>query len=213
MEKTFKYRIYPTEKQEVLIVKTFGCHRHIYNHYLELRGEAYKNEGLSLSYMDCCKDLAQYKKDKEWLKEVDSTALQSTLKDLDTAFGNYFKSCEIGDKKFGYPNKKSRKDRRQSYRTINNNPHNNTIRVSKKTIRIPKLGEIEYANSRDVEGRILNATVTQSPSGKYYISICCTEVDIPQLPETGSAVGVAWASRSTAPTATATNTRTTGTTG
>jgi len=186
VDKTFKFRIYPSEEQEKLIRKTFGCHRHIYNHYLELRGDAYRNDGLSLNYYDCCNDLVKYKKEKEWLKEVDSTALQCTLKDLDTAFGNYFKSCENGDKKFGYPNRKSRKDRRQSYRTINNN----TIRVGAKTIRIPKVGEIEYANSRDVEGRILNATVSQSPSGKYYISICCTEVDIPQLPETGTAIGV-----------------------
>ena len=67
MEKTFKFRIYPSEEQEKLIRKTFGCHRHIYNHYLQLRGEAYRNDGLSLNYYDCCKDLVKYKKEKEWM--------------------------------------------------------------------------------------------------------------------------------------------------
>ena len=64
MEKTFKFRIYPTENQAELILKTFGCHRHIYNHYLELRGDAYKNDGLSLTTMTAAKTLCNTRKRK-----------------------------------------------------------------------------------------------------------------------------------------------------
>jgi putative transposase len=151
-----------------------------------MRGEAYEIEGKSVSLYECSKDLTAYKKEKEWLREVDSTALQSALKDLDTAFGNFFGSCENKDGKFGYPNKKSKKDNRQSYRTMNNG----TIWVEDEFIRLPKVGNVSYAKSKDVQGRILNATVSQTPNGKYYISICCTEVNIPAMPKTGTAVGI-----------------------
>ena len=91
MEKAFKYRIYPNREQRILLAKTFGCTRFVYNHYLAKRREAYEKDGITLSYSACAKDLVSLKKEYEWLKEVDSVALQSSVKNLDTAYINFFR--------------------------------------------------------------------------------------------------------------------------
>ena len=91
MDKAFKYRIYPNREQRILLAKTFGCTRFVYNHYLAKRRDAYEKDGITLSYSACAKDLVSLKKEYEWLKEVDSVALQSSVKNLDTAYINYFR--------------------------------------------------------------------------------------------------------------------------
>lgn len=91
MEKAFKYRIYPNREQRILLAKTFGCTRFVYNHYLAKRKDAYEKDGITLNYTACAKDLVSLKKEYEWLKEVDSVALQSSVKNLDTAYINFFK--------------------------------------------------------------------------------------------------------------------------
>ena len=91
MEKAFKYRMYPNREQRILLAKTFGCTRFVYNHYLAKRREAYEKDGITLSYSACAKDLVSLKKEYEWLKEVDSVALQSSVKNLDTAYINFFR--------------------------------------------------------------------------------------------------------------------------
>ena len=85
MEKAYKFRIYPTKKQKETIAKTFGCCRFVYNHYLDARIKLYEESKETLTYNKCANDLTQLKKELEWLKEVDSTALQSSLMDLDMA--------------------------------------------------------------------------------------------------------------------------------
>ena len=90
MEKAFKYRMYPNREQRILLAKTFGCTRFVYNHYLAKRKNAYEKDGITLSYSACAKDLVSLKKEYEWLKEVDSVALQSSVKNLDTAYINFF---------------------------------------------------------------------------------------------------------------------------
>ena len=82
MEKAFKYRIYPNREQRILLAKTFGCTRFVYNHYLAKRKDAYEKDGITLNYSACAKDLVSLKKEYEWLKEVDSVALQSSVKNL-----------------------------------------------------------------------------------------------------------------------------------
>ena len=109
MEKAFKYRIYPNREQRILLVKTFGCTRFVYNHYLAKRKDAYEKDGITLSYSACAKDLVSLKKEYEWLKEVDSVALQSSVKNLDTAYINFFR------KKAEYPRFKSKKTHSYSY--------------------------------------------------------------------------------------------------
>lgn len=103
MEKAYKYRIYPNKKQKEQLAKTFGCCRYVYNHYLAKRIEKYEADKSTFNYYDCCKDLTQLKKEYDWLKEADSTALQSSLRDLDTAYQKFFKEHT------GYPKFKSRK--------------------------------------------------------------------------------------------------------
>ena len=91
MEKAFKYRMYPNREQRILLAKTFGCTRFVYNHYLAKRRDAYEKDGITLNYSACAKDLVSLKKEYEWLKEVDSVALQSSVKNLDTAYINFLR--------------------------------------------------------------------------------------------------------------------------
>lgn len=179
----------PDEKQSELIHKTLGCKRYIYNQFLNERIEAYK-AGLPLvSYMEQAKQLPLMKKDPKtiWLSEVDSTALQNSAKDLQTAFDNFFRGIKEG-KKIGFPKFKCKHDYECSYRTTNNN---NAVRViDKYHIQLPKLGVVRCKFPRKPKGRILTATITMNASGEYRISVQCETV-LPRTDEkTGRAVGV-----------------------
>ena len=180
-EKAYKYRIYPNKAQRELISKTFGCCRFVYNKYLAKRIELYEENKEAFSYVQCANDMKKLKSELEWLKEVDSTALQSSLKDLDVAYQSFFKSNK------GFPKFKSKKTHRYSYKTkyVNGN-----IAYCGKHIKLPKLGLVKTRDKQIPQGRILNATVSQEPSGKYYVSLCCTEVEIQPLEKTGSVIGL-----------------------
>lgn len=186
MEYSYKFRLYPTKVQEQQIQRTFGCCRYLWNHYLAQRMAVYKLDGHTMNYYECAKDLTALKKSLTWLKEVDATALQSSLRDLETAFQNFFRRVKQGEKP-GYPRFKSKKDRHQSYKSkcVGTN-----IKVSEKSIQLPKLGLVKCRTSKEVKGRILSATVSQNPSGKYFVALCCTDVEIEPLPSTGAAVGL-----------------------
>ena len=116
MEYSYKFRIYPNAAQENLIQRTFGCCRFAFNHYLAMRIEAYKERGETMNYVACCNNMTLLKKELEWLKEVDATALQSSLRDLDTAFQNFFRGVKRGQR-VGYPKFKSKRDRHKSYKS------------------------------------------------------------------------------------------------
>ena len=178
MEKACKYRIYPNKKQKEIIAKTFGCCRFVYNKYLAKRIELYKTDKTTFGYNQCSKDMTNLKKEIEWLKEVDSTALQSSLKDLDNAYQKFFKEHS------GFPKFKSKKENRHSYKSKSN------ISFFGSYIKLPKLGYVKTKNKLTPQGRIVNATVSQEPSGKYYVSLCCTDVEIPQYDKTGCEIGM-----------------------
>lgn len=186
MERSYKFRIYPTSEQENLIQRTFGCCRFVYNHFLAMRIEAYKERGETMNFYACCNALTPIKKDLEWLKEVDATALQSSLRDLDTAFQNFFRGVKRWQH-VGYPKFKSKRNRRRSYKSKRVGEN---IAVVGNKVKLPKVGLVKCAVSKEVKGRILSATVSQVPSGKYYVSLCCTDVEIEPLPKTGAVVGV-----------------------
>ena len=186
MEYSYKFRIYPTREQENVIQRTFGCCRFVYNHYLAMRIDAYKERGETMNYYVCANGMTLLKNELEWLKEVDSTALQSSLRDLDAAFQNFFRGVKQGQR-VGYPTFKSKHAHRKSYRTRNTK---GTIAIVGNKIKLPKLGLVKCRVSKAVKGRILNATVSQNPSGKYFVSICCTDVEIEPLKPTGAVVGV-----------------------
>lgn len=139
-----------------------------------------------MNYYACCADLTQTKKELEWLREVDSTALQASLKDLDNAYQNFFRRVKKGEKP-GFPRFKSKKQNRKSYTTKQSG---NTIQVLGKHIKLAKLGLVKCKVSKQIEGRVLNATVSQNPSGKYFVSVCCTDVEVEPLSSTGAVVGV-----------------------
>ena len=186
MEYSYKFRLYPTPEQANLIQQTFGCCRYVWNYYLAQRKAAYELDGHTMNYYECAKDLTALKKSLMWLKEIDSTALQSSLRDLDVAYQNFFRRVRRGEKP-GYPKFKNKKNRYQSYKSkyIKAN-----IKVLDKAVQLPKLGLVKCRVSKEVKGRILSATVSQNPSGKYFVALCCTDVDIEPLPSTGAVVGI-----------------------
>ena len=186
VEYSYKFRIYPNEAQIRLIQRTFGCARFVYNHYLAQRKEQYKVTGKSPTRFQQDKDMTQLKRELEWLREPDKCALQNALKDLDVAYQNFFRGVKSG-KRVGYPKFKNKRDRRRSYKTNNSG---STISAVGNKVKLPKLGLVKCAVSKEVKGRILSATVSQAPSGKYFVSICCTDVEIEPLPSTGAVVGV-----------------------
>ena len=180
MEKSYKFRFYPTKTQIEKLNCTFGCVRYVYNYFLALKQELYNKEKKSMSYYQCCKELTFVKQKIEWLRDVDKWSLQTSLKDLDRAYKNFFRGK-------GYPKFKSKKDNRKSYRT---NYTNNNIEFLDKWIKVPKLGKLKIRDKMKPQGRIINATITQAPSGKYYISLCCTDVEVKKLESTNKNVGI-----------------------
>ncbi len=186
MEYSYKFRLYPTNAQKNQIARIFGCCRYVFNHFLAQRQEQYKETGKSPTRFQQDKSLTSIKQELPWLKEADSTSLQAVLRDLDTAFKNFFRRVKQGEKP-GYPRFKSKREHRQSYKSkcVGTN-----IKVLKKAIQLPKLGLVKCRISKEVKGRILSATVSRNPSGKYFVSLCCTDVEIAPLPSAGAVVGI-----------------------
>ena len=177
--RAYKYRLYPNKKQQELINKTIGCCRFVYNYYLNKKIELYKVEQKSMTYNACANDLKLLKKEKEWLKEVDSISLQQSLKDLDAAYQNFFRRVKNGDKQVGFPKFKSKKNPKQSYKTQN---VNNNISIDGNKIKLPKLGLVRFVNSRNFNGKIKNCTISKTKTNKYFVSVLVEE-GIEELPK------------------------------
>ena len=186
MEYSYKFRLYPTAVQRAQISRNFGCCRYVFNHFLAQRQEQYKETGTSPTRFQQDKILTILKRELPWLKEADSTSLQATLQDLDMAYQNFFHRVKQGEKP-GYPRFKSKRAHRQSYKSkcVGTN-----IKVLEGAVQLPKLGKVKCRISKPVEGRILSATVSQTPSGKYFVALCCTDIDMEPLPSTGAVVGI-----------------------
>ncbi|PGD22142.1 transposase, partial [Bacillus pseudomycoides] len=182
VNKAYKFRIYPNKRQEILIAKTIGCSRFVFNHFLTLWNDTYKETGKGLTYPSCSAELTQLKKQQDtiWLKEVDSIALQSTLKNLADAFSRFFK------KQNDIPRFKSKKNKVQSYTTKQTNGN---IAIVGSKMKLPKLGLVRFAKSREVEGRILHATIRRNPSGRYFVSVL-VETSVQEIPKTESTCGI-----------------------
>lgn len=170
MLKGYKYRIYPTKEQEIQISKTFGSCRFVYNQLLAKKIELYKEEQKSLSKTDCnnyCN--RELKKEYLWLKEVDKFALTNSIYDLDSAYQNFFRRIKKGSKELGFPKFKSKRNHNCSYKT---NFTNNNIKVDfdNNKIQLPKLKWIKCKLHRKFKGKILFATISKTPSNKYFVS-------------------------------------------
>jgi putative transposase len=175
----------PTKEQTILINKSIGCSRVVFNHFLAKWNEAYEQTGKGLTYHTCASQLTQLKKEWEWLREVDSTALQNALKHLDDSFQRFFR------KQNGRPRFKSKKNPVQSYISQCNYPKKGkpTIEVNGNRIKLPKPGWVKFAKSREVEGRMLSVTVRRNPTGKDFISVLC-EVEPKPLSKVNQKFGI-----------------------
>ena len=185
---TYKYRLYPNRVQAELIAQTFGCIRYVYNYMLDLCIKTYKETGEKLPEFDRNKVITALKHDgeHEWLKEPPRAALTSANADLERAYKNFFRRVKKGEKP-GFPKFKSKHTSRKSYRVYD-------VRVlNKKTIKLPKMGKVKARVPRMPEGRIISCTVSQTPSGKYFISVTTEVEKIPNVMKPapkGSAVGI-----------------------
>ena len=167
--RAYKFRLYPNEEQKILIHKTFGCSRFVYNYYLNYQ----KENGVQKSF-NLCKDLKELENNYEYLKEVDSCALRCAIFGLEDGFNNFFA------KRSGYPRFKS-KFNRQSYRTscIRSNYKgkeysNIEVDLLTRNIKLPKLGKVKirgFRNKDKIEGKIVNATISRESTNKYYVSV------------------------------------------
>lgn len=199
--KTYKFRLLPNKTQERLLNKTFGCARFIFNQMLAERKEVYeqfKNDKEAL-YKYKYKTEKQYKEDYEWLKEVDSVAVQQSRVDLDEAYKNFFKSLsgKRKGKQMGLPQFKSKKTNRQTFRTLNIN-NNIEIVFENKRLKLPKLKWIKYADERTFNGIIKNVTVEKTPTGKYFACILVEEfinTKIHQVNSNSKAIGLDYDSK------------------
>lgn len=181
----YKYRIYPTENQQIILSKTFGCKRVIFNHYLIEQRNRYQNKEKHLSNYDINKDITKLKDTKEWLREVDSIALQMAAEDLSVAYENFFKSVTGKRKgsKISVPKLKT-KHSRQSYRTRG-------VRVNKDgSLQIPKLKAVKAVIHRAIPENsvIKSTTISKNSDGRYYASIL-VETEVALRPMTGNEVG------------------------
>lgn len=183
---SYKFRIYPTPEQEDLILRTFGCCRFVYNYFLAERMAQYKTTGTYPTRFQQDKSLTGLKKERRWLKEVDSTALQCSVKSLDAAYNNFLRGVKHGSVS-GYPRFKSKRKGRQSYtsKCVNQN-----IKIFDGFVQLPKLGLVQCRISRPVKGRVISATVSRNSSGRYFVALCCTDVEFEHLPAAGKSVGL-----------------------
>ena len=187
MIKSYKFRIYPTKEQQEKINKNIGCCRFVYNYYLNKRIEFYEQSKETFNYYACAKDLTQLKKQEEfnWLKDSESSSLQNSLNNLDIAFKNFFHGCSVSHN-VGYPKFKSKHNPVQSY--ISNN--NNSIKLINSQIQLPKLGIVKIKLSKDINGRILSATISKNKCNQYYCAINFNQTDFIPFEHTGCAIGI-----------------------
>lgn len=179
--KGIKLRIYPNLEQQNKIIANFGYNRFVWNQMLNMMIERYKNNpdspflsAFSLNYL-----LKQLKTEYSWLKSSDNTSLQATNKDLIEAYKRFFKQHN------GFPKFKSRKYPKQSYRSVGPNVH----LIDSNHIKLPKLGSIRFSCGREIDGKIKNATVRLSSTGKFY-AVILVDTKIKPLYKTSQEVGI-----------------------
>ena len=169
--KAYRYRIYPTKEQREKLSRFFGCVRFVWNYFLTMRTQEYRQHYVTVDEYTCKKELTKLKAEPgyEWLRECDSTSLQAAIEFQQKAFEKFW----AGDG--GYPKYKAKRDHRDSYTSKCNYDKNGhaSILLDGRYIQLPKLGKVRTKVSRPVEGRIKTVAVSRTPSGKYYVSVIC----------------------------------------
>ena len=184
MLKSYKFRLYPNKEQEELLQKTFGCVRFVYNQCLAYKIDKYKNENISLSKFDVMNYVNRtLKQEYLWLKEIDKFSLQNAANNLDSAYQKFFKEHS------GFPKFKSKKVSRKSYKTNYTNG-NIQIDLEKRKIKLPKLKWVKARGMQNIIGKIKSATISQTSSGKYFVSVLVEKEDEKSFLNTGCTVGI-----------------------
>ena len=178
INKAFKFRIYPDDTQTQFLAQSFGCARFVYNRFLRQRIDYYATNAKGLTYHNNALALTQLKKlpEFEWLNDINSQSLQSALRNLDTAYSNFF------NKKAEFP-KFKKKSNKQSFSVPQN------FSIHDNMLDIPKCKGIKLKLHRDIEGTIKSITISKTPSGKYFASVLC-ELEIPEPIYSGNELGI-----------------------
>lgn len=219
MEKGFKYRIYPTKAQEEQIQNMVSAKRFVWNHFLKLNMDRFENKERILTYNQMSSLLTKLKSENLWLYNCEKSILQNTLKDLSKAYRDFLKSnMHYSEKTLEKVKRKGKqltfydldkhpkfKSYKDTYKSIKINYTNKNIEVKEKEIqytstgkykkqnckiKIPKIKEVKIAYSRQFQGRILSATISKTSDDKYYISLCCTDIEEQPINKTNEAIGI-----------------------
>lgn len=180
MLKVVKVRIYPDSSQKLTLAKAFGSCRWVWNHFLNLMNETYKETGKGLSGYDVKKLLPQLKKQEEtaWLSDTYSSCLQQVCLNLGVAFNNFF------ERRAKYPNFKSKHGKQSLQYPAN-------IKIENNCLKVPKIGLIYTKFHRPIEGKIKTVTITKNCCHQYFASILFEDgKQKPQLSSEGKAVGI-----------------------
>ena len=179
---TYKFRLYPTDEQKVFLSKVFGCCRLGYNHFLHEKQEQYKATKSSDNYNKQQAKLTQLRKLDvfAFLKEIPLQVLQCSLRNMHTAFGNFYKH------KSGYPNYKSKRDR-QVFKIA----QPNTFRITNNKLYIPKLKSgIKIVLSQNIVGKVCFATISRNKASKYFVSITVKQDNYQPFAQSNKSVGI-----------------------
>lgn len=180
MKARHTYRIYPTDEQAKQLAQTFGCVRYVWNWALNLRSVGFKN-GERINYAQTSAALTKLKKQPEvvWLNDVSSVPLQQVLRDLQTAYTNFF------EKRTGYPGFK----RKQGPQSAEYTKSGFQFDADTRTLKLAKIGAIKVKWSRDVILEPSSIRILRDASGRYFVS-SVVEVEPIPLPATGATVGI-----------------------
>lgn len=178
MLNVLKVRIYPNQQQEISLNRNLGCAIFVWNYYLNKTNNQYQETGKGMTYCQMAKDLTQLKKisDYEWLQESTAATLQQSLKNLESAFKNFF------DRRAKFPKFKS-KHRKQSIRY----PESCSVRNNR--LKLPKLGIVKAKISKQVKGKIKSVTVSKTSTDKYFAAILFETEDLIDT-QTGKISGI-----------------------
>nr|DAG73680.1 MAG TPA: endonuclease [Bacteriophage sp.] len=180
INRAYKFRLYPSREQAELLAKHFGCTRFVYNHFLNQRKEQYRLTGKSDNYYAQARSLTELKKQEAtaWLKEINSQSLQFALRSLETAYTNFFQ------KRAKFPSFKS-KHAKNSFTVPQ------SVFIADGRLFIPKFKEgIKCRVHREIKGKVGKATISKTPSGKYFVSVFTEEEYVTPIKKSGKAVGV-----------------------
>ena len=169
MFKAFKYQLNLNQEQKIMLDKTLGCVRFVYNWGLNEKSKAYTKDKTNISCFDLMNKIVILKKQEDylWLNDVHSQTLQMSLRNLDNAFTNFFK------KRCSFP-KFKKKSRHQSFQ------YPQGVKIKDNLIFLPKIGWCHFFKHREIIGEVKTVTVSKTPTGKYFVSVLCnTNLSIP----------------------------------